>query len=227
MITAALSRTIIIGYTEKHHIIPKSIGGTDTPDNLVTLTAREHFIAHRLLAKITEGDAKGKMLHAVWMMAIAKGKGQYRITITGRTYEAIRIARIEEGVSDETRQRISISLSGRTLSEEHKTKIGAANTCPSDETRSKMSAAQSGEKNHGYGKTLSDEHKEKVGASLRGIPKSVEHSAKIAEAARLSGLAKRGQKMNTRKATCIHCGKFGGQSAITRYHNDNCKKKVK
>lgn len=40
------------GYMERHHIIPKCLGGTDTKDNLVYLTAREHYIAHRLLTKI-------------------------------------------------------------------------------------------------------------------------------------------------------------------------------
>lgn len=39
-------------YAEKHHIIPKSEGGLDEPDNLVNLTAREHYVAHLLLAKI-------------------------------------------------------------------------------------------------------------------------------------------------------------------------------
>lgn len=37
-----------LGYVEKHHIIPKSLGGKDTADNLVKLTAREHFICHWL-----------------------------------------------------------------------------------------------------------------------------------------------------------------------------------
>ena len=36
-----------IVYYEQHHIIPKCLGGTDNTDNLVLLTAREHFIAHR------------------------------------------------------------------------------------------------------------------------------------------------------------------------------------
>lgn len=40
------------GYTEKHHIIPKSLGGSSSPSNLVSLTAREHFIAHLLLSKM-------------------------------------------------------------------------------------------------------------------------------------------------------------------------------
>ena len=39
-------------YGEVHHIIPKSEGGTNDKDNLVNLTAREHYIAHMLLARI-------------------------------------------------------------------------------------------------------------------------------------------------------------------------------
>jgi hypothetical protein len=39
-------------YFEKHHIVPKCIGGTNDPENLVELTAEEHYIAHMLLAKI-------------------------------------------------------------------------------------------------------------------------------------------------------------------------------
>ena len=39
------------GYIERHHILPKALGGKDIPGNLVDLTAREHYIAHLLLAK--------------------------------------------------------------------------------------------------------------------------------------------------------------------------------
>lgn len=39
-------------YGEVHHVIPKSEGGDDSKENLVRLTAREHYIAHLLLAKI-------------------------------------------------------------------------------------------------------------------------------------------------------------------------------
>ena len=42
----------IAEYTEKHHIIPKSLGGSNTKDNLVNLTARQHFICHWLLTKM-------------------------------------------------------------------------------------------------------------------------------------------------------------------------------
>ena len=39
-------------YYENHHILPKCLGGTNDKENMVLLTAREHFIAHRLLCKI-------------------------------------------------------------------------------------------------------------------------------------------------------------------------------
>ncbi|AGG57802.1 hypothetical protein VPBG_00030 [Vibrio phage helene 12B3] len=38
---------------EVHHILPRSMGGTDKESNLVKFTPREHFFAHVLLEKIT------------------------------------------------------------------------------------------------------------------------------------------------------------------------------
>lgn len=43
---------IIEEYTEKHHIIPKCLGGSDDEINLVDLTPEEHYLAHQLLVKI-------------------------------------------------------------------------------------------------------------------------------------------------------------------------------
>ena len=39
-------------YCESHHILPRCLGGSDDKSNLVNLTAREHFIAHKLLSYI-------------------------------------------------------------------------------------------------------------------------------------------------------------------------------
>lgn len=36
----------LTGYSEKHHIIPKSLGGNNKKENLVSLTAREHFVTN-------------------------------------------------------------------------------------------------------------------------------------------------------------------------------------
>jgi hypothetical protein len=41
----------LTGYYERHHVLPKCMGGKDTSDNLIYLTAREHLLAHWLLMK--------------------------------------------------------------------------------------------------------------------------------------------------------------------------------
>jgi hypothetical protein len=46
------------GYTETHHIIPRCLGGSDEKDNLVKVTAREHYILHYLLCKIYPSESK-------------------------------------------------------------------------------------------------------------------------------------------------------------------------
>lgn len=47
-----------------HHIIPRSLGGTDDSDNLVVLTYKQHRVVHRLLINMTEGQDMWKMKHA-------------------------------------------------------------------------------------------------------------------------------------------------------------------
>lgn len=55
-----------VEYKERHHIVPKSIGGLDIEDNLVYISARVHFICHRLLCKIYPNNSKLKF--AFWAM---------------------------------------------------------------------------------------------------------------------------------------------------------------
>ena len=78
---------IIGGYTEKHHIIPSSLGGTNDNENLVSLTAREHFVCHLLLTKMTTGNAKYKMNFALHMLSNAKNIGEGRYIPSSRMYE--------------------------------------------------------------------------------------------------------------------------------------------
>ena len=57
---------ILEGYVEKHHIIPRCIGGTDDKENIVILTPEEHFLAHQLLVKIYPNESK--LIFAAAMM---------------------------------------------------------------------------------------------------------------------------------------------------------------
>lgn len=45
-------------YYERHHIIPRCLGGSNDKENLVLLTAREHFLAHWLLVRIYPENSK-------------------------------------------------------------------------------------------------------------------------------------------------------------------------
>ena len=88
IVNNALSRSNLTGYFEKHHIIPKSLGGGNSEENLVNLTFREHFICHRLLTKITSGINRRKMAYAMWrMLTVAKHR---KCKITSHTYHLIR-----------------------------------------------------------------------------------------------------------------------------------------
>ena len=89
-------------YTEKHHIIPRSLGGSDSKENLVALTAREHFICHLLLTKMTLGISKRKMLSSVFYLT-GKGKADRNNRIkSSRLYENLRI-QLSKFVSEQKR----------------------------------------------------------------------------------------------------------------------------
>jgi hypothetical protein len=79
-------------YTEKHHIIPASLGGTSSRDNIVKLTAREHFICHWLLVKMYRGNKNSyyKMLKAFNMMCNSITAKQERYNTCSRIFARYR-----------------------------------------------------------------------------------------------------------------------------------------
>ena len=81
-------------YFETHHKVPISLGGTDDETNLVNLTAREHYIAHLLLVKITEvggnSQAHDKMLYAFNCMKWGRCKGKRSFKFNSRLYQKVK-----------------------------------------------------------------------------------------------------------------------------------------
>lgn len=72
-------RTSITEYIEKHHIIPRSLGGNNDSSNIVKLTAKEHFICHLLLLKICKlPKSMYKMYKAFYFMSTIKSSNQLR-----------------------------------------------------------------------------------------------------------------------------------------------------
>ncbi|WJZ28126.1 homing endonuclease [Serratia phage 92A1] len=126
-------------YTESHHIIPKSLGGRDSINNLVLLTAREHFIAHLLLTKIYNNP---QMYYALWRMC--NYESAYKVN--SNFYE---MARIHHS------RNVSELFKGKIRSEEHKINLSKAlkgRNSPTEgkslpkETRQKISGSLIGKK---------------------------------------------------------------------------------
>lgn len=92
LIEKAKSRAKPEGYTERHHIMPRSMGGSDDASNLVYLTAREHFVAHYLWAKVYGGNQ--------WF-AIYRMKGhQCKIYMNSHLFEIARKYAAEQKSKD-------------------------------------------------------------------------------------------------------------------------------
>jgi len=72
LINRAKNRSLTT-YLEKHHIIPRCLGGTDDRDNLVEFTPEEHYLAHQLLIKMYPNNPK--LVYATWRMT--HGNKQY------------------------------------------------------------------------------------------------------------------------------------------------------
>lgn len=76
-------------YYEKHHILPRCLGGNNSKENLVLLTAKEHFISHLLLTKCYEGKEKIKMVWALRRMSLIN-KNQKGKKLSARYFEVVK-----------------------------------------------------------------------------------------------------------------------------------------
>jgi hypothetical protein len=236
-ITENAKNRVIIGYTERHHIIPRSLDGTDEKYNLVDLTAREHFICHWLLTKMYTGEARSKMIYALnGMKRTNKEQERYETPITSRVYAQLKE---EFGKTHSATMKGRVPPNkGKPMSEEQKAKIratkkanpriiteeyreqqrqGRLGKTHSNNTKQKMSTSAKG-KSKG---PMSDEGKQKRSDALKGKPKSAETTAKKAET--LRRLAAEGKHHSMIKVTCPHCTKEVTKLVYGRLHGTQCK----
>jgi len=192
--------------TELHHIIPKSLGGSDSQENMIRLTNREHFISHWLLTKMCHlTDHRVKMLYALGRMRHTK---ENRPRLESRFYAIAKRANQLASLSNEKLR--------QPRSEETKKKIreARAQQVITDETKKLWSKNRKG-------KPKSEEHKRKISESNIG-----KHSIPYTEERRKKqSLALMGKNLGRvhRIVQCPHCGKEGGASVMKRHHFDRCK----
>ena len=144
-----LNKKLLDGYFEKHHIVPKCLGGSNEDDNLVLLTGREHYLCHYLLWKVNKDNRS--LFYAYHKMVYQKRAYQERyFKISSKQYEILK---------DAHREMSSMIHKGKTLSAE---------------TRRKISIAQNNPSINNFGKKWSKETKEKMRQAKIGIPQTEE-----------------------------------------------------
>lgn len=175
-------------YTEKHHITPRALGGTDSAENLIHLTPEDHFFAHLLLAKIHGGEMwqalmimsrrpKGRAECARFARRSRRHYGMARRNAAPK-YAADMARRLAEGRgpmdSPEAKAKVSAAMRGRERSAEHCLKLSIAKkgSVRSEASRAKQSATLTGVKKPA-------EVGARISAALKGVKKSPEHVEKM------------------------------------------------
>jgi hypothetical protein len=133
---------VLDSYTEKHHIIPKCMNGTDDTNNIVELTAREHFICHRLLHRMYPKN--NKLGWAFIMMCNVSNNLQCRYIPSSRAFEEARLLVIQYNKEMGAKKRgkrypkISEAKLGYKFSDESKARMSESNKNMSNEKRANI-----------------------------------------------------------------------------------------
>jgi len=140
------------GYKERHHVIPRCMGGTDDKQNIVCLTPEEHYVAHQLLVMLHPGNVK-----LLWA-AVAMTNGTQNQKRSNRLYGWLR----RELAANQSER-----MQGFKHSEETKKRMGELQTGKkrrphSDETKKKMSMKR-------MGIQFTDEHRRLLSLAKTGI----------------------------------------------------------
>lgn len=132
-------------YYENHHVIPLSLGGDDNTKNIVRLTARQHFIAHLLLTKMTVGLHKMKMSYAFSFMLTKNSKLRKRHLCASRWYEYSRqiLSETQKGrkFSEDTKSKMKLAAHKKYLNADMRRLVSTWTKNPSQATRNKIANA--------------------------------------------------------------------------------------
>lgn len=147
-----------IGYSERHHVVPKCLGGTDDESNLVYMSAEAHYVAHQLLVKMNPGHY-GLSYAAMLMTRV--GRGEVRATNKYYAWLKKRFSKLQKSIMKEW------------LKEN-------GNPSTREDVKLKRREAWRGEKNPSYGKPNWKSINAAADA-IRGTKQSVDHVRKKSE----------------------------------------------
>lgn len=207
-------------YYENHHIIPKCLGGNDDIDNIISLTAREHYLAHWLLYKIH----KTKELVHAWHCMSRIGKGQESRSINSHLFEYCKIQRKKH--LSEQYSGSGNNFYGRKHTEETRNSISKANSGKVYKTEDQIK--QWIETVAKKPKSLS--HREKIGRKGLMMLQNI-HTLEIIRVSKTDERCTSNDWINPRKLNpeskykCDYCDVVTTKSNLKRWHNEKCKRK--
>ena len=163
---------ILEGYSEKHHIIPKCLGGSNNSENLVKLTPEEHYVAHQLLVKIYPD--KPKLVFAAHKMCQGRpGNKLYGWLRRKYSGELSRLGKQRIGEKNG-----SFGTMWITNGIENK-KIKKIDIIPEGWYTGKVQLETRGIPNVKKGTFLSQETRKKISDGMKGYSKSDDHCRKL------------------------------------------------
>ena len=191
-------------YHEVHHIIPKSLNGSNNRDNLVSLTGREHLLCHRLLIRMTEGTSKAKMVSAAWTMANLNNDSQQRSRLTSRQYAYLR----------------------EQFSKVHSVRMSENNPMHDPIVRAKYDAAmvKRGKTKGMTDKIHSEETKAKMSATNKGqhVPLEKRMAASTFHSNRSPELREMYAQLHSSNICCLECKTLTNLGNFNRWHGEKC-----
>jgi len=215
-------------YYETHHIVPKCLGGTNCKENLVLLTAREHFICHWLLVRIYPNNKK--LIYSFHAMCNQNKSGK-RYIPSSRVYKEAKELfkqtfipwnKGKKGISkNPNRGKSMIEIFGLEKSNDiNKRKSESLKKTFADPLIKKKIANRKPRSSY----NMADDVKDKISSTLKNkyLTGSIQNgmSGKKHSASTLEKF-----KKPKNKITCPYCNKIGGQGNMVRYHLENCKNK--
>jgi hypothetical protein len=146
-------------YVERHHILPRCMGGTDNPLNIVKLPPEEHVTAHRLLCRIhpTVADLA---LAVTYLCRARIGREARRVYAMDRARHIQTMKKPRDRV---TCQKIKDTLTGAKHTEERRRNISASRKGKPGHKHTKESIERIRQSNSG--RIVTAEHREKLRAS--------------------------------------------------------------
>ena len=235
---------MIEGYVEKHHIIPRCMGGGDERENLVQLTPEEHYVAHQLLMRIYPSVTG--LAYATQMMTIHHTESRTTNKLFGWIRKKCALSMSESTKRWQKENGHPRGMAGKKHTDLIKTQIGESvrkikndtvgiriyaynidgtfykefrtlTECAEHLNSTPINVSTTAQGLHGIckGKQLRFTYSDAIDSYIKAKPlKNKKKSRDHIENMK---------KSFAKRYSCIHCGFESRKNSITRYHNENCK----